>query len=73
MEKKKRRRGRRRIQAKIKLRYGTLDFCMETTLSMDFVWITWNFKALYGKYLVSKSRVLIELHPNLRFLEIKVG
>ena len=21
---------------------------METTLSMDFVWITWNFKALYG-------------------------
>ena len=35
--------------------YGTLDFCMElwifgmeTTLSMDFVWITWNFKALYG-------------------------
>ena len=46
---------------------------METTLIMDFVWITWNFKALYGKYLVSKSRVLIELHPNLRFLEIKVG
>ena len=29
-------------------RYGTLDFCMETTLGMDFVWITWNFKALYG-------------------------
>ena len=21
---------------------------METTLSMDFLWITWNFKALYG-------------------------
>ena len=21
---------------------------METTLGMDFVWITWNFKALYG-------------------------
>ena len=21
---------------------------METTLSMDFVWITWNFKAWYG-------------------------
>ena len=46
---------------------------METTLIMDFVWITWNFKALYGKYLISKSRVLIEFHPDLRFLEIKVG
>ena len=42
--------------AKIKQpRYGTIWFCMElrifgmeTTLSMDFVWITWNFKALYG-------------------------
>ena len=31
-----------------KPRYGTLDVCMETTLSMDFVWITWNFKAWYG-------------------------
>ena len=76
-EKEKRRgRGRRRREEEeeeIKPRYGTLDYCMETTLSMDFVWITWNFKALYGKYLVSKSRVLIELHPNLRFLEIKVG
>ena len=58
------RRGRRRDQG---------QKGMETTLIMDFVWITWNFKALYGKYLVSKSRVLIELNPNLRFLEIKVG
>ena len=40
-EEKKRRR-------EIKPRYGTLDFCMETTLGMGFVWITWNFKALYG-------------------------
>ena len=23
-------------------------FGMETTLGMDFVWITWNFKVLYG-------------------------
>ena len=58
---------RREVQAKIKQKG------METTLSMDFVWITWNFKALYGYYLVSKSRVLIELHHNLRFLEIKVS
>ena len=27
-----------------KPRYGTLDFCMETTLSMDFVLITWNLR-----------------------------
>ena len=78
MKEKEKRRGRRRRrreeeEEEIKPRYGTLDYCMETTLSMDFVWITWNFKALYGKYLVSKSRVLIELHHNLRFLEIKVG
>ena len=33
----------------------------------------WNFKALYDYYHVSKSRVFIELHLNLRFLEIKVG
>ena len=51
-------------------RYGTLDFCMETTLGMDFVWITWNFKALYGEYLISKARVLIKLYPNLGFLKI---
>ena len=46
---------------------------METTLGMDFVWITWNFKVLYDYYLVSKSRVLMELHPNLRLHEIRVG
>ena len=23
-------------------------FSMETTLGMDFVWIAWNFKVLYG-------------------------
>ena len=39
-EENNKRRGRR--EAKIK-QQG-----METTLSMDFVWITWNFKALYG-------------------------
>ena len=33
----------------------------------------WNFKALYDQYHVSKSRVFIELHLNLKFLEIKVG
>ena len=48
------------IQAKIKLRYGCLP-------------LVWNFKALYDKYHVSKSRVFSELHFNLRFLEIKVG
>ena len=30
-------------QAKIK-RYGCLDFGMETTLSMNSVWITWNLR-----------------------------
>ena len=48
------------IQAKIKLRYGCLP-------------LVWNFKALYDKYHVFKSRVFSELHLNLRFLEIKVG
>ena len=24
------------------------EFCMETTLGMDFVWIIWNVKAFYG-------------------------
>ena len=44
MKEKEKRRGRGRgDQAKIK-RHGTLDFCMETTLSMDFVWITWNLR-----------------------------
>ena len=58
-EKKSRgRRGRRRDQGQkgmethldcefYEIWYGTLDFCMETTLSMDFVWITWNCKASY--------------------------
>ena len=27
-----------------KPRYGCLDFSMETTLSMNFVWITWNLR-----------------------------
>ena len=39
---------KKRKRRSSKPRYGTLNFCMETTLSMDFVWITWNFKALYG-------------------------
>ena len=70
-EKKRRGRGRREEEeGGIKPRYGTLDFCMETTLGMDFVWITWNFKALYGEYLISKARVLIKLYPNLGFLKI---
>ena len=35
--------------AKIKAnKVWNFEFCMETTLSMDFVWITWNFKAWYG-------------------------
>ena len=48
-EKEKRRGRERGDQAKIK-RYGTLDFVwklnssMETTLSRDFVWITWNLR-----------------------------
>ena len=44
MKEKEKRRGRERgDQAKIK-RYGTLIFGMETTLSMNFVWITWNLR-----------------------------
>ena len=42
------------------LKYG---FCMDHM----------NFKALYGYYLVSKSRVLKELHSHLGFLELRVG
>ena len=44
VKEKEKRRGRRRreVQAKIKQKG------METTLSMDFVGIIWNFKALYG-------------------------
>ena len=38
--------------------------------TLDFVWVTWNFKALYGEYLISKARVLIKLYPNLGFLKI---
>ena len=47
-ERKRRGRGREEEEKPSKPRYGTLDFCMETILSMDFVWITWNFKACYG-------------------------
>ena len=59
-EEKRKRKKKGGIQAKIKLRYGCLP-------------LVWNFKALYDKYHVSKSRVFSELHLNLRFLEIKVG
>ena len=41
---KKRRRRRRKEEEEEKIKQKG----METTLSMDFVWITWNFKALYG-------------------------
>ena len=35
--------------AKIKAnKVWNFEFCMETTLGMDFVWIIWNVKALYG-------------------------
>ena len=51
-EEEKRKRKKRRSRP---TRYGTIWFCMElwifgmeTTLGMDFVWITWNFKVLYG-------------------------
>ena len=47
MKRKKKKKKKRRKRRSSKLRFGTLDFCMETTLSMDFVWITWNCKALY--------------------------
>ena len=38
-EKKRRGRGRRRIQAKIKLRYGTLDFWYVNYLDHGIEWI----------------------------------
>ena len=49
MEKKEKRRGRgrRRIQAKIKPRYGTLDFCMETHLGYEFYDIWHGSLGLY--------------------------
>ena len=43
-EKKRRGRGRRRRRR----RRDQGQKGMETTLNMDFVWITWNFKAWYG-------------------------
>ena len=46
---------------------------METNLDNGFYEIWHVSLDLYDDYLVSKSRFLIELHPNLRFLEIKVG
>ena len=39
-EKKRKRRSSKKV--------WNFEFCMKTTLCMDFVWITWNFKALYG-------------------------
>ena len=61
-EKEKRRgRGRRRREEEeegIKpKRYGTWIFGMETTLSMDFVWITWILYGILEKFMTSKSRV----------------
>ena len=56
-----------------KPRYGTLDYCMETNLDYGFYEIWHGSLGLYDDYLISKSRVLIELYPKLRFLEIKVG
>ena len=35
---------KKRKRRSSKPRYGTWIFCMETTLSMDFVWITWNLR-----------------------------
>ena len=46
---------------------------METTLSMDFVWITWNLRLDMVNLLSLNLGFFIELYPNLRFLEIKVG
>ena len=47
-EEEEKKRKKREETRSSKPRYGTLDFCMETTLGMDFIWITWNFKVLYG-------------------------
>ena len=30
---------------------------METTLSMDFVWITWILYGILEKFMISKARV----------------
>ena len=67
----KRRRGR---GAKIKAKkVWNLDFWYGNYFEYGCLPLVWNFKALYDKYHVSKSRVFSELHFNLRFLEIKVG
>ena len=52
MEKKRRREGEKKKKRKRKRKEGDQasqdSRGMETTLGMDFVWLTWNFKALYG-------------------------
>ena len=40
--------AKKRKKKKRKKKRSQASQGMETTLSMDFVWITWNFKALYG-------------------------
>ena len=46
---------------------------METELKYRVVWIYGILRLCMVNNLSPKARVLIELHPNLRFLEIKVG
>ena len=46
---------------------------METTLSMDFVWITWNLRLDMVNILSLNLGFDIELHSHLGFLEIRVG
>ena len=46
---------------------------METNLDYGFYEIWHGSLGLYDDYLISKSGLLIELYPKLRFLEIKVG
>ena len=45
---------------------------METELKYGVVWIYGILRLCMVNRLSPKARVLIELHPNLRFLEIKV-
>ena len=48
MEKKRRREGEKKKKRKEGDQASQDSRGMETTLGMDFVWLTWTFKALYG-------------------------
>ena len=69
---KERRRGRGRGEEE-KRRGNQGQKGTETELKYGVVWIYGILRLCMVNSLSPKVRVLIELHPNLRFLEIKVG